>query len=304
MPPKIKFIIGSLAIVAVGTLAIGMGLLRSNFRNTGSLSFGVSNKIQATDNDSDKDGLNDIEESYWNTDFQKPDSDGDGFLDGEEVASGHDPVKPGPDDLLAQSNLTEKVTDLLIGGIYSGDLKTTATSTTFDNALGDLSMAAISEFYDPKATTKIPAIKTVASNKSSEEVYLSKIAQIIKQNLFVQSTDLGATSSTEQQKKSFLILSTRFSSAREELINTEVPNNWKDFHASLIGLITRFRNDYGAVGNYDRDPIRSMIAANEIRTILGDETRIIIQDLRQKVGKSNILLTDTFYEVLMLVTPQ
>lgn len=303
MPPKIKFIIGSLAVVAIGILAVGMSFLRTNFGSTGSLTPGISDKLSTIDADSDKDGLSDLEESYWNTDFQNSDSDGDGFLDGEEVTSGHDPIKPGPDDLLAQSNLTEKITDLLIGGIYSGDLGAKAENATFDKALGDLSMAAISEFYDPKAAPKPPVVRTVTTTKVSEEAYLNKIAQIIKQNLFVQSPTIRVSSELQQQKSSFLILSNQFSATRDELLNTEVPVNWKSFHTTLIGLITRFKNDYGAVGNYDRDPIRSMIAANEIRTVLGDETRAVIQDLRNKVSATGIRLTDTFYEVLMLVTP-
>ena len=64
------------------------------------------------DQDADKDGLTNREESTWNTDFENPDSDGDGFLDGEEVASGHDPLKPGPDDALllgSDVNVTDKV---------------------------------------------------------------------------------------------------------------------------------------------------------------------------------------------------
>lgn len=303
MPPKIKLIIGSLAVVALGTLAVGMSFLRTNFAGTGSLVPGISDKLLATDTDSDKDGLSDVEESYWNTDFQNSDSDGDGFLDGEEVVSGHDPMKPGPDDLLAQSNLTEKITDLLVGGIYSGDLSAKAEDATFDKALDDLSMAAISEFYDPKAATKVPVIRTITATKTSEEAYLNKIAQIIKQNLFSQTINVQASADLQQQKSSFLILSNQFSSTRDELINTEVPKNWKDFHTTLIGLITRFKNDYGAVGNYDRDPIRSMIAANEIRTVLGNETKAVIQDLRNKVSATGIRLTDTFYEVLTLVTP-
>ncbi|MEK7194669.1 MAG: hypothetical protein AAB667_00170 [Patescibacteria group bacterium] len=301
MPPKIKFIIGSLAIVAIGVLAVGMSFLRTNFSGTGSLAPGVSDKLSAMETDSDKDGLSDIEESYWNTDFQNSDSDGDGFLDGEEVVSGHDPLKPGPDDLLTQANLTEKVTDLLIGGLYSGDLGTKATDATFDKALGDLSVAAISEFYDPKAAAKPPVVRTVATTKASEEIYLNKIAQIIKQNLFSQVLDVQASSELQQQKSSFLTLSNQFSLTRDELLNIEVPINWKNFHATLIGLITRFKNDYGAVGNYDRDPIRAMVALNELRVVLGDEIRLIIKDLRDGIAKRALNPSDTFFNVLGLL---
>ena len=45
------------------------------------------------DYDDDGDGL--IGEATWGTDPANPDSDGDGRLDGAEVAQGHDPLDPG-----------------------------------------------------------------------------------------------------------------------------------------------------------------------------------------------------------------
>ncbi|PJE76708.1 hypothetical protein COV05_02995 [Candidatus Uhrbacteria bacterium CG10_big_fil_rev_8_21_14_0_10_48_16] len=47
------------------------------------------------DEDSDGDGLTDLEESEYGTDPLNPDTDGDGYSDGDEVASGYDPNGPG-----------------------------------------------------------------------------------------------------------------------------------------------------------------------------------------------------------------
>ncbi len=45
--------------------------------------------------DSDNDGLTDDEEmNVYHTDFQNPDTDGDGFLDGAEVKNGYSPLVP------------------------------------------------------------------------------------------------------------------------------------------------------------------------------------------------------------------
>ena len=53
------------------------------------------------DKDSDQDGLKDWQEiQLYKTDACKQDSDGDGYLDGEEVASGYDPAKKAPGDEL------------------------------------------------------------------------------------------------------------------------------------------------------------------------------------------------------------
>jgi len=48
--------------------------------------------------DSDNDGLSDLEEARLKTSPFNPDTDGDGFLDGTEVATGYDPLRPSPAD--------------------------------------------------------------------------------------------------------------------------------------------------------------------------------------------------------------
>lgn len=50
--------------------------------------------------DSDQDGLSNEEERLYKTDPNKRDTDGDGYSDGVEVASGYDPLKPAPGDRL------------------------------------------------------------------------------------------------------------------------------------------------------------------------------------------------------------
>jgi hypothetical protein len=49
--------------------------------------------------DSDSDGLSDVMESFYGTNALKPDTDGDGFMDGEEVDNGYNPLGPGKLDL-------------------------------------------------------------------------------------------------------------------------------------------------------------------------------------------------------------
>ena len=56
--------------------------------------------------DSDQDGLSDEEEKIYHTDPYKADTDGDGYSDGAEVASGYDPLKPAPGDKIIQNTGT------------------------------------------------------------------------------------------------------------------------------------------------------------------------------------------------------
>lgn len=55
--------------------------------------------------DSDRDGLTDVEEVLYKTDPKKPDTDADGYLDGEEVSAGYNPLFVG--SKLATSDLVK-----------------------------------------------------------------------------------------------------------------------------------------------------------------------------------------------------
>jgi len=52
-------------------------------------------KIKLIDSDTDKDGLNDLWEILLTTDLTNDDTDGDGYLDGKEVANGFNPGSAG-----------------------------------------------------------------------------------------------------------------------------------------------------------------------------------------------------------------
>src|SRR3989338_4500672 len=83
--------------------------------------------------DSDNDGLKDWQEiQVYKSDPCKPDTDGDGYLDGEEVASGYDPTIKAPGDELPgtmaksprplPANLTKALSSALAQQIVSGKI--------------------------------------------------------------------------------------------------------------------------------------------------------------------------------------
>lgn len=69
----------------------GFGKLEKNF-TPGSLS--ASSRTVNIIKDSDNDGLTDPEENFYGTNIDSPDTDGDGYFDGEEVRGGYDPLIP------------------------------------------------------------------------------------------------------------------------------------------------------------------------------------------------------------------
>src|SRR5690606_13389382 len=71
--------------------------------------------------DSDKDGLNDLEELAIGTNPQKADTDGDGVSDGDELLAGTDPKKAGAklfQDLSPQDPGYKEVIKLYKRGIF------------------------------------------------------------------------------------------------------------------------------------------------------------------------------------------
>ena len=141
-------------------------------------------------NDSDSDGLTDSEESYWNTDFLNPDTDRDGYLDGEEVASGHDPIEPGPDDLLIKKmNLTEASAELVVAGLSEGFLK--LDSDNFEESLAVISNLVM-DGADSALNKDVSHLNLnlVDSSKENQDKYLNDIYEIIKEFLTTYGDEL------------------------------------------------------------------------------------------------------------------
>ena len=87
------------------------------------LAFPVDGNAAVTD--SDKDGLNDWYEQQFKTDPHDPDTDKDGYLDGQEVMNGFDPLKAGSSTLEKVIRLDLKKQELsrVLGGVVLGIYK-------------------------------------------------------------------------------------------------------------------------------------------------------------------------------------
>ncbi len=66
--------------------------------------------------DSDNDGLTDVEESLYKSNSSLPDTDGDGYLDGQEVLNGYSPISA--NNLLAEGIIKEYKDETLGVSIY------------------------------------------------------------------------------------------------------------------------------------------------------------------------------------------
>lgn len=119
--------------------------------------------------DSDQDGLSNDEEVLYKTDPLNKDTDGDGYLDGVEVETGYDPLKPAPGDKL-------------VGTVLDTRSASTAMDSASSENLTNKMSAEIAEMVrsstDDNTDVTIDSITEAVQNiteKNSQEIVLPEV---------------------------------------------------------------------------------------------------------------------------------
>ena len=219
--------------------------------------------------DADHDGLSNTDESYWNTDFQNPDTDGDGFLDGEETISRHDPTIPGPDDALLDLNITKKMANLAVAGIAEGSLK--PGSPDYEESVDDLTLSIIDDGLRSLSPEDPPKITTVDPSKENQQKYVYVTETIWE--LFLKSfieemknlePKLELTNNGGFNNDEFIIYfslkSKEFQDIANQLTKVNVPQNWKDEHVNFYRLISKLLISNKALAEANEDTIKATLA--------------------------------------------
>lgn len=263
---------GLMALVAIFLVFVGFKSLKVELPN---LNKQQSNLSFESDKDWDNDGLTNKEESYWNTDPNNSDTDGDGYLDGEEVASGHDPLIPGPDDLLpTDDNLTMKMSQLALAGLYEGSLR--PDSPTYEEALNYLATAiadnAVNSFEFDLSKIKLNIIN---SDEYSDQKYMEELS-IIYENLleiFIEQmlsleenlNNIGAYGMAHGGVvDSFKGSASGYEKILGELLKMNIPNRWANNHLGIVKLVGELSQTSQSVISGSDDPIKAAVGLNKI----------------------------------------
>ncbi len=274
MANKFKFFVGFLALIAL----FSVFTFFNSFKSSSSLTFPKSlsgSILEAVDQDVDKDGLTNKEESYWNTDQNNPDTDGDGYLDGEETASGHDPLIAGPDDLLpTDDNLTKKTSLLMVSGLVEGSLK--PDSPNYDQSMNELTLA-IEEGAKNSFNVDLAKIKlqTANSDKNSQQAYIEEFSKIFEEllTIFVEQMgdlednliDIGSLGFSDQKViSSFEKASGDYQHVYDKLAQIRVPKEWQPNHLGVVKLAGELSQASRSVVKGKDDPIKSTAGLNKI----------------------------------------
>lgn len=305
MANKFKLFVGFLALIAIFSVLSFFNSFSPSSPVTKTANILKNSMSFEVDSDTDKDGLTNRDESYWNTDFQNPDSDGDGFLDGEEVASGHDPLIPGPNDFLNNKNLTDKLSKLTLSGLYEGSLK--PDSPIYNRSLNDVALAVIDDASN-NLSSKIDLrnFKMVSSSKENQETYLKELSALYTEFILNFGEEvkniqnyLEIINSDGFENKELINFFQKRESGFEQtfeksyLIN--IPQNWIQDHANFLRIVKNLQLANRSIARGSEDPVKASFALN----ILGDsfeDLSILIDTFTAKIKSEK--LSNQFFKSL------
>lgn len=304
MPIKIK-----LGIIVVAVIAVFSVYKLGQFLHTLAVSgpeLDVGAQIYRPTDDPDNDGLSNPEETFWNTDPLNPDTDGDGYLDGEEVRSRHHPLKPGPDDLIITGyqdiNITDKVSTLMAGGYYAGDLKEDADPEVYKKALTDISLEA---FLDGERVLNpdnivVQKTKYTSNSKQDQEKYINAISLIIQNELWgrlineprVAGRELAKFFSEDQEniEESREYFRSRYGYYRnliEEVNNLGVPPDWQEIHEEILLNLRTLAINHWSLAQTKEDPLKSILAMDKLMSVYQD-VQPLLASVEKKMKENNL----------------
>ena len=312
---------------AAGLVLARVGILINKAFHPATAAISLPTKVDYEDSDDfDHDGLKNAEEAVWGSDPYNPDTDGDGYLDGEEVFSDHSPTQAN-DDSLAKTreflglNSTERLAYLVTGGILSGDLKTgnpQIYAQSVDNTATATVYSVLSALEDMNVGEEIKNL--VPDSKESQEKYLNEIFKVVsgditelllgqpKELVLLFSPDQNNTSReiyTDEQKEriktKFLQHSIKFSQAFDQLNNTEVPQSLSNIHKKTLTLLKKLELYYRSIALSADDPLKQMIVLGNLQSVYL-EAQPIILEINSKIKSNNLTPPDSdFFDITLLL---
>lgn len=248
--------------------------------------------------DSDNDGLKDWQEmQIYNSDPCKADTDGDGYLDDEEVTSGYDPTKkapgdelpgtmpknprPLPDNINLTQELQRKLKDKIIQNKlspFSAEGKILSGQELEENTVIQEVAQEVNSYGDPFAPDKIDDNEIKISEDNSIEAILRYLVKAGPYFVTGNINGQAATSRNEGQIFLSAIENNDFSELDrglkgymenyENLKNLTVPNDLVSLHKEQLNIISSLIKIYQAIKIFNIDQYKAFLASNYYRDVI------------------------------------
>lgn len=284
-------------VLLIGISIGGYLVLQSRFSKANSLEqLALDLNKQEIINDHDYDGLADWEEELYGTDPNNPDTDGDGYLDGEEVASGYNPAKKAPNDKLENSktgnedlnrpdpgNLTQMLNYTLSNQLKTGQIPLIANIQDINSlgqnleniidekvleALEKSSISFLAEFIPPfqkehhnfeiALGNDLAAIRNYAGQVSKKTGQLDSCREAIPGGYLGYIESIQAAIETGNYAQMDCLANTYLMTYQEEL-KVAVPLDWLDIHKKSLLINWTLHKFYKHLPEYNQDPLKGII---------------------------------------------
>ncbi len=283
-------------ILSAGIIISGYLILQSRITKANIIEQITKNlKDQEIIDDLDYDGLTGWEENLHGTDPENSDTDGDGYLDGEEVISGYDPTKPAPNDRLntdsANSQLIRpepgNLTQLLgyiMGNQVKFDLPTLSQNAdilgqSVEGAIDDkvaeaiqkASTSFIAEFIPDFDKTKIEVLDnssaTVKNYLKQMRDKMGPLESCQDINNFKNDNEIIEEAISTNNFNQVICLADSYMQSYEVIKSINPPLNWLDFHVSALKMFWNFSKIYKNLPNFNNDPLKGMIILEKFEQV-------------------------------------
>lgn len=263
-------------VVVLQTKGIGAALLETGRKIT-------YDPYRDENADPDNDGLKNWQEKLYHTDVKNPDTDGDGYLDGEEVASGYEATVASPNDALEGTdtgqprtlpkNLTVYLAQILSKKISSGEItpsKNSATDFTNDpsipynqdainDAFAQIGQRAKAYFILPEIKDSEIKISRDPTTYAQVGVYINQMSQVVEHSAEPsrqQRSEVDiikdAVASRNMQEIGALILSVQKSILA--IRDVTAPKDFADIHKKQLAILMLDEKILTAVRDLEVDP--------------------------------------------------
>lgn len=250
------------------------------------------------DADADNDGLKNWEEEVYKTDPRNPDTDSDGYLDGEEVASGYDPAIKAPNDALEGTdtdaprtlpkNLTSYLAQILTQKISSGEIAPAQgdsldavkndpdlpyNQVLVNEALVQIGLRAKEYFMLPLIKTEDISVSSFPTTYATIGAYIIAMGQATSRGyetdqLNKSEIDIIRDAVDSKDMKEITLLRASIQKNIEDVKNVTAPQGFEDLHAQQIALLMLQEKIFDAVAHLDEDPAMAAAALETYQQLI------------------------------------